>query len=203
MSSKQWALSGNAENVDWSDIAQAGRAYADNLVGEPVISKFMHIMADEIERLRGTTVAPLAWAVIGRGMVLATSSCRADAEDMQAEHACDTVVTPLYGRLSIADSDREPVAWAVVLNAIEAISMNGGATYRVTANKEEADRIAAHAMAVVPLYERPTPPLTDVEREALAAAAGFCEGPAGVAPAGLRQLEIHAATIRGLLERTK
>ena len=52
MSSNQWELSGNAENVDWNDIAQAGRAYADNLVGEPGISKFMHIMADEIERLR-------------------------------------------------------------------------------------------------------------------------------------------------------
>ena len=65
----------------------------------------------------------------------------------------------------------EPVAWAVVLNAIEAISMNGGATYRVTANKEEADRIGAHAMAVVPLYEHPPQPtLTAAER----AAVEFC-----------------------------
>lgn len=51
---KQWALSGNAENVDWSDTAESGRAYADNLIGEPVISKVMHMMADEIERLRLT-----------------------------------------------------------------------------------------------------------------------------------------------------
>ena len=62
-------------------------------------------------------------------------------------------------------AEKEPVAWAVVLNAIEAISMNGGATYRVTASKDEAERIAAHAMAVVPLYERQPPTLTDAERE--------------------------------------
>lgn len=49
---KQWQLSGNAESVDWSDLAMAGRAYADNLVGEPAVSKVMHMMADEIERLR-------------------------------------------------------------------------------------------------------------------------------------------------------
>ena len=50
---RQWALSGNAENVDWSDIAESGRAYADNLIGEPCVSKLMHMMADEIDRLRG------------------------------------------------------------------------------------------------------------------------------------------------------
>ena len=50
---KQWALSGNAESVDWSDIAESGRAYADNLIGEPGVSKLMHMMADEIDRLRG------------------------------------------------------------------------------------------------------------------------------------------------------
>lgn len=47
-----YALSGNAENVDWNDIAMAGRAHADNLVGEPGITKLMHHMADEIDRLR-------------------------------------------------------------------------------------------------------------------------------------------------------
>lgn len=50
---KRFALSGNAENVDWTDIAGTGRAYADNLVGEPGISELMHKMADEIELLRG------------------------------------------------------------------------------------------------------------------------------------------------------
>lgn len=49
-----YALSGNAENVDWTDIAETGRAYADNLIGEPGITKLMHLMADEIERLRLT-----------------------------------------------------------------------------------------------------------------------------------------------------
>jgi len=69
----------------------------------------------------------------------------------------------------------EPVAWAVVLNAIEAISMNGGATYRVTANRDEAESIAAHAMAVVPLYERPQPALTDAERDVIARARRLTE----------------------------
>ena len=48
-------FSGNAEGVDWQDIAMAGRAYADNLVGEPGISRVMHLMADEIEKLRSLT----------------------------------------------------------------------------------------------------------------------------------------------------
>lgn len=47
-----YALSGNAENVDWTDIAETGRAHADNLVGEPGITKLMHLMAAEIDRLR-------------------------------------------------------------------------------------------------------------------------------------------------------
>lgn len=49
---KQWELSGNAENIDCTDIAVAGRAYADNLIGEPNVSKLMHAMADEIVQLR-------------------------------------------------------------------------------------------------------------------------------------------------------
>lgn len=49
-----YALSGNAENVDWTDIAETGRAHADNLVGEPGITELMHLMADAIERLRLT-----------------------------------------------------------------------------------------------------------------------------------------------------
>jgi hypothetical protein len=89
---------------------------------------------------------------------------------------------------------QEPVAWAVVLNAIEAISMNGGATYRVTASKEEADRIAAHAMAVVPLYEHPPQPtLTDEEREVLEREVELAE---------YQQRHELVATLRGLLERT-
>lgn len=49
---EMYELSGRAEGVDWSDIAESGRAYADNLLGEPAVSKVMHAMADEIERLR-------------------------------------------------------------------------------------------------------------------------------------------------------
>jgi hypothetical protein len=49
-----YELSGQAEGVDWTDVAMAGRAYADNVVGEPAITAAMHRMADEIERLRLT-----------------------------------------------------------------------------------------------------------------------------------------------------
>ena len=50
-----YELSGRAENVDWSDVAMAGRAYADNIVGEPAVTAAMHRMADEIDRLRSLT----------------------------------------------------------------------------------------------------------------------------------------------------
>lgn len=50
-----YELSGRAENVDWSDVAMAGRAYADNIVGEPALTAAMHRMADEIDRLRSLT----------------------------------------------------------------------------------------------------------------------------------------------------
>ena len=49
-----YELSGRAEAVDWSDVAMAGRAYADNIVGEPALTEAMHRMADEIARLRLT-----------------------------------------------------------------------------------------------------------------------------------------------------
>ena len=90
--------------------------------------------------------------------------------------------------------EQQPVAWAVVLNAIEAISMNGGATYRVTASKDEAERIAAHAMAVVPLYERQPPALTDAEREAVELVCDWL-GPMVIDDQAV------VATLRGLLER--
>lgn len=58
-SSRQWRLSGNAEFVDWSDLAESGRAYADNLIGETAISELIHIMADELDRLRlAATLSP-------------------------------------------------------------------------------------------------------------------------------------------------
>lgn len=34
------------------DNAAIGREYADNLIGEPAVSKCLHAMADEIDRLR-------------------------------------------------------------------------------------------------------------------------------------------------------
>ena len=43
-------MSSAQENLDHAAI---GREYADNLIGEPAVSKCLHAMADEIERLRG------------------------------------------------------------------------------------------------------------------------------------------------------
>jgi len=91
--------------------------------------------------------------------------------------------------------------------------MNGGATYRVTANKDEADRIAACAMAVVPLYDHPQPTLTDAERSAILwaekAAADWTNERAST-PGGLchialrdRNARTFSATLRSLLERHK
>lgn len=102
----------------------------------------------------------------------------------------------------------EPVAWAVVLNAIEAIAINGGSTYRVTASKEEAGRIAAHAMAVVPLYERQHPTLSEEERSAVVAAAELAEETVeelddGDCQASALHYAQIAAALRGLLERMK
>lgn len=80
--------------------------------------------------------------------------------------------------------------------------MNGGATYRVTASKEEADRIAAHAMAVVPLYEHPPQPtLTDAEREAIQAAAVIMDARNRLGGPVMFRGSERAATLRGLLER--
>jgi hypothetical protein len=38
--------------IDWDDVAAAGRIYADNLAGEPAVSRLMRLMADEIDKLR-------------------------------------------------------------------------------------------------------------------------------------------------------
>jgi len=81
---------------------------------------------------------------------------------------------------------REPIAWAVIPSTVLA-----GRTWRVTLDKEEAERLSCGAMLVVPLYEQPQPTLTDAEREALHWFAHY----------GLP--EHRAATLRGLLERTK
>lgn len=40
------------------DHAAIGRVYADNLLGEPAVSRCLHAMADEIERLRNGVVCP-------------------------------------------------------------------------------------------------------------------------------------------------
>jgi hypothetical protein len=86
-----------------------------------------------------------------------------------------------------AGSHGEPVAWAVLPPALP------GVEYRVTFDKDEAERIACGAMTIVPLYEKPQPTLTDEEREAVECAFGEI---AYVYPE-------TAATLRGLLERTQ
>ena len=40
------------------DHAAIGRVYADNLLGEPAVSRCLHAMADEIERLQGGGACP-------------------------------------------------------------------------------------------------------------------------------------------------
>jgi len=40
------------------DHAAIGRVYADNLLGEPAVSRCLHAMADEIERLRSGGACP-------------------------------------------------------------------------------------------------------------------------------------------------
>jgi hypothetical protein len=90
-----------------------------------------------------------------------------------------------------AGSHGEPVAWAVLPPALP------GVGYRVTFDKNEAERIACGAMTIVPLYEQPQPTLTDAEREAIAYSEFTlrCE----THPV----CERHTATLRALLERTR
>jgi hypothetical protein len=77
---KRFALSGNAENVDWKDIAETGRAHADNLIGEPGISELMHKMADEIELLRGYRDAAESDAAIAHLLVVKSRLTDAERE---------------------------------------------------------------------------------------------------------------------------
>lgn len=103
-----YELSGRAENVDWSDVAMAGRAYADNIVGEPAVTAAMHRMADEIDRLR--SLARFQDRVIRSG----DTACLTDSEREALErasvayellptemaHHVSAVLRGLLGRLS-------------------------------------------------------------------------------------------------------
>jgi hypothetical protein len=85
---------------------------------------------------------------------------------------------------------QEPVAWAVML-------ADGERIYDVYAIAEEAkaiDEAVTGNHGVVPLYRSPT--LTDEEREAVAWFSRFAR------PQNGPVIGRHAATLRGLLERT-
>jgi hypothetical protein len=108
-------------------------------------------------------------------------------------------MTNEVNEMSAASRGSQPVAWAVIPSTVLA-----GRAWRVTLDKEEAERLSCGAMLVVPLYEQPQPTLTDAEREAVERAAG------AMAKAAESRGEIQAAwylvddaaTLRGLLERT-
>lgn len=82
-----YALSGNAEHVDWTDVATAGRAYADNLLNEPTITEVMHRMADEIERLRTNSAERQAIRFMLRhAAVAASDKAFVDSADYKLWH---------------------------------------------------------------------------------------------------------------------
>jgi hypothetical protein len=91
------------------DHAAIGRVYADNLLGEPAVSRCLHAMADEIERLRSgavegcETVCPHV-----RGTV--TQHCSLNVTLTDEERAavevaakwCETPINPVYSQSSLA-----------------------------------------------------------------------------------------------------
>ena len=93
----------------------------------------------------------------------------------------------------MSDNDREPVAWL-------AFATDGrddlAEVYISAADAEKA--AVAWGGRVTPLFFTPT--LTDAEREAVALMADVAADPRGVAVYAGYQV---AATLRGLLERTK
>jgi len=92
-------FSGNAKGVDWQDIAMAGRAYADNPVGEPGVSKVMHMMAYEIDRLRSLT--RFQDRVIRSG----DTACLTQAEGVALERAAIAYeLLPTEGARQIAET---------------------------------------------------------------------------------------------------
>lgn len=87
-----YALSGNAENVDWDDIAVVGRAHADNLIGEPGITELMHVMANEIDTLRGSLTSWKLEAEVhqnrARAAVVEIDRLRLTAAEREAVLSC-------------------------------------------------------------------------------------------------------------------
>lgn len=210
---QQWQLSGNAESVDWSDLAMAGRAYADNLVGEPAVSKIMHMMADEIERLR-TVIRPEPYAKSDEKRVFydtksprngALSGCETVPDP--GSRVWETPCTPPThatqpqgsvqdeGSFCVSRNANEPVAWAVETGGELEASFCGPAGREDAADwREQSDGV------IVPLYRSPT--LTAEEREAVGRAVDWLDR--WQATHGYHSSESgDLATLRGLLERLK
>ena len=97
----------------------------------------------------------------------------------------------------------EPVAWAVTPNGRDE-EINSEFIYK---DVKTAIDVALDCDGVLlPLYRPPPPPtLTDAEREAVEAAIYLCGATAGLADeqANATAWAANAATLRGLLERTK
>lgn len=220
---QQWQLSGNAESVDWSDLAMAGRTYADNLIGEPSVSKIMHMMADEIERLRAA-IRPESYAKNDEKRVnwptnrdttqprngALSDGPGPDSRVWETPYTPQPHATPPQGSVQgegsfcVSRNAKEPVAWAVAGD-------NGDYAVKLCFDKAsaqtEADRRGVVGLrpdyVVVPLYRAPT--LTDEEREAVEQGQqALLEDAmiAGVFNPDLAEADRKfAATLRKLLER--
>ncbi len=94
---------------------------------------------------------------------------------------------------SSASAGSQPVAWAVTPGTLLA-----GRAWRVTLDKDEAERISCGAMLVVPLYERPQALLTAEERDAVRWAGNMIPS---MAHKGAAVAYCHAETLRKLDER--
>jgi hypothetical protein len=68
------------------DHAAIGRVYADNLLGEPAVSRCLHAMADEIERLQGGGACP---------------------------HVRGTVTQHCSLNFTLTETEREAIEWAM------------------------------------------------------------------------------------------
>ena len=163
--------------------------------------------ADEMLRQRGTAVSNNC--VTGNQPEIPCPVTEPMPKEKRAE-VSDTNhdAAPATKARTDADSDRtdkavlrpgegtgntpEPVAWAVVYpnDAVAVIAFK----------RQDAEERAAASDRIVPLYRHPQPTLTDAEREAVEAAARIIdayEDEMDGFPSGA------AATLRGLLDRTK
>jgi len=99
-------------------------------------------------------------------------------------------MTKEVDEMSAASLGSQPVAWAVTPGTLLA-----GRAWRVTLDKDEAERISCGAMLVVPLYEQPQAAITGQERAAIEEVIAYLQ------PANQKHENQVATTLRGMLER--